>query len=344
MVENDIPSVMEVIAKRVKEGSKPKDRDDPWTVYLVGESGAMTGLVIGAGRVAMQRRDVFLALDGFLGNSAGSCADVYSLSNKTEIGASIFYEDLVNNFIRYRNLLSFSNRRFKPRELVDIDYLTYHVMASKEKRFDFERVVSSGVDLRVLVTSAKDAKTEVISHFRSFEHLLNVVNWSCRIPVIGGMPVKVFDQGVEKYYCDGGTLAGSIPLQFLPDEVTHVLVQRARPDRVSRISKIIELIYTRLVPSILSNEGFRALANDYKFGSINYYKALGKINLSFNNPNVLPRIQVISANDFELNKLERDPKKLFRGAQYGFDITDSFLANYGIEVADHSLKLIPLTD
>lgn len=123
-------------------------------IYIDG--GTMKGLFSGGVVTALQDADTYPLISHGFGNSAGLMSWAYFLSRQTRLGSSIYYENLVENFINPENIslleafverasfFAFGGR--KPRSVVDIDYL--FDVVKNEKVLDVEKVRSSPIPVQ----------------------------------------------------------------------------------------------------------------------------------------------------------------------------------------------------
>ena len=81
-------------------------------VVLYFGGGAMSG-VFGAGVItALEKENIYDKVKAVYGASAGAFNAAYFLTKQTELGSSIYYEDLTKNFIFLSNVLPTTFQRF----------------------------------------------------------------------------------------------------------------------------------------------------------------------------------------------------------------------------------------
>lgn len=214
-------SLSEAIAGRIAAESRPGRRDDGCKIGLVVEGGCMGG-VVSAGMVLAFGERVLSAFDALYGVSAGSAAAAYLLTGQSA-AISIYYED-----VNKPEFLD-SRRLFSGKPMVDIAYLTHKVM-KEIKPLQWERVVGHPIELHILVTEARQARTVDFNHFESQDDLLDAIYYSCLIPLVAGKPAVIDEQTA---YTDGAVMTGGICLDYaLADGCSQVLVLRSGPEGV----------------------------------------------------------------------------------------------------------------
>lgn len=302
-------SVHAVIAERVKSGSKEYARRDPFKVGLVIEGGSMRGVISGGMVTALQALNAVGSFDAIYTASGGSCAGAYLLSGQTPEGTSIYYEDINNSqFIDPARLLI-------GRPIVNIPFLTHKVM-KEAKPLDWQRVADSQIPLHVYVTSAKDATAVDMFKLTTQDEVLDALHWTCRMPVLAGMPIKVAE---GLYYTDGAVLNGGIALdEAIADGCTHVLALLTRPQgTVGQKRSALEQIAAHIL-SIDYPELAIALNN----GVSKYAENLRRIKESEENPAIFPqRIEAVrvSSSSSQISLVEKNRATLVRGATEGYN-------------------------
>lgn len=136
-------------------------------IYIGG--GAMLG-VFGAGvATTLQELNLYPRVKAVYGSSAGALDLAYFLSRQTKLGSSIYYEDLITNFIYPGNLVWGALQRLWngfvrkiPREkivdAVDVNYV-FDILQHK-KVLDIDAIFETSIDFYIGVLSINGGKTE----------------------------------------------------------------------------------------------------------------------------------------------------------------------------------------
>lgn len=320
MFESEISlSVLDVIAQRRKQESKPQHRDDPFKVGLVIEGGAMRGVVSGGMVSGLQALGLKDAFDSTYSCSAGSAAAAYFIADQAPLGTSIYYEDLTENFIDI-------DRPLRGMPVVDIPFLAYDVMLWR-KRLDWQEVAFSPVANHIYVTSAREAVPVDQSGFEDRTSLHDVLHWTCRIPVWAGMPVQVG----QNYWTDGAVSTGGIPFQqAIDDGCSHILVLLTRPEGQFKSNTPSEFIAS----SLLWIDGFKELALRYWSESNNSNRIRESIAFHEGNVNSKPRVEAVQlpTGSKKIASLETRREILRNAALGGYDAVIRKFSNRGIPI------------
>lgn len=253
--------VLQVLAQRRLEGSKPLKRTDQFKVALAIEGGGMRGCVAAGMASALLDAGLGNCFDEIYGSSAGSLVGAYWLSNSfgmVQYGCSLYYDLLTEknskNFIdktRTLTLLGYGFARyFTPRffkelfgarqkglPLIDLDYLLrtcvedmrpldWEGFAARELQIPLHIVASDVVSKKAVVLDRKGG------HWSNIREMTKCMSASMNLPAIAGPLVRL--DSVE-----GGLFADAQlyePLPFkspLANGCTHVLVLRTRPDGIN---------------------------------------------------------------------------------------------------------------
>ncbi len=321
-MEKEFFCVTDLVAERIKSGSIPGRRDDPYKIGLVVEGGGMRGVVPGGEIVGLQALDALKAFDAIYAVSAGAAAVVYGISGKAPEGTGIYYQDINNsNFIDPRNLL-----KMKP--AVNIPFLTHHVML-ETKPFDWEKVVGSPIPLHIYTTDAVNCQLVDLSENLNTElQIADSLHYSSRIPVVAGMPVRVED----KYYTDGSALGDGIPLrQALADNCTHILALLSRPYGVNRTGMSpVDALGVAVLPW-----RFPKLAWHLFQKSRVYNRTLNSINMANSGMDSKARtitgVRIPSTYPI-ISNLETDAEKLRNGAIAGYEVVMNTFKKYSLPI------------
>src|SRR3989344_8251007 len=129
---------------------------DKYVIYFAG--GTMRGVFAAGVAMAFERSNFYLRITAVYGSSAGAMTGAYFLARQTELGASIYYEDLGEKFISRKDFFIGVWQRFqdefikivpknKLHDALDVDYLMSVV--KNEKRLDTQKVISQDIPLNV---------------------------------------------------------------------------------------------------------------------------------------------------------------------------------------------------
>ena len=129
--------------------------------------------IFGAGIVtSLEEEDVYPYIEAIYGSSAGATIGAYFLANQSKLGSSIFYEDLIHNFITPSYvLLGIYDRawnkfiapipRSKIRNPVDIDYVADII--TRSKRIGVNSIRQRNIPLHAHVFNLQESKSEFIN-------------------------------------------------------------------------------------------------------------------------------------------------------------------------------------
>ena len=296
MVETG-PSVTEVLAERAACRRPWYNRGDNFKVGLVIEGGAMRGVISGGMALGIGALGLIEAFDAIYGASAGSCAGAYLLSRQTK-AVSIFWEDLCDR--RFIDL----SRPLAGLPIVDIPYLAYTVMR-KIKPLEWEKVADSPIPLHAFVSSATDARAIDFCSFETQEEVLDVLHWSCRLPLLAGMPIRVGNY----HYTDGGVATGGVTVEAaLADGCTHLLVLMSGGEELASNPAaswigflMLKKEFPRLAAALLELEKRRRVVTEMIRNSGN-----------------ITAIKADPGQTRGISSLENNRRKLARGANEGY--------------------------
>lgn len=232
----EVPSAIEVVADRIKTGSQPDRRQDPYQLALIFQGGAMRGVIsAGAANYLLTVMNESYPFDESHSTSSGSPVDAFFKAG-SHWGASIMYEELSHDFIALRNIIT--RGRF-----VDIGYMM-RVFREGDKALDAPAVLEHPTESNIYAASAEDAKVinfkagrnaleaaskieegngEYIYNCQTPEDLFKALESTCTLPFWGGKPVELDG---DLLAVDGGvSRAARIPLRRAVDAgATHILV------------------------------------------------------------------------------------------------------------------------
>lgn len=211
------PSTLELLDTRKRTGSRPGHRNDNRRLALVVEGGGMRGVITAGMLSALEELGFRDCFDVVYGSSAGAFAGAYFIAGQARYGISIFRE--VNNR-RFINLW----RLALARPIVSLEVLVDDICVTR-KPLDFERMLTSGISLRVLAASVERKCPVVLDNFIDRDDLFQALRASSQIPFFAGPPVHFRgDRFLD------ASLYVSIPFQAaIDDKTTDVMILLSRP-------------------------------------------------------------------------------------------------------------------
>ena len=212
-----VHEVLRVIDERVRSGSKPGHRDDPYRVVLSIEGGGMRGTVSAGMALALHELGVVPAFDAVYGSSAGAITGAWLLSSTPEGLRGWADPDYARTLIRWSALL-------RGRPVVDVRTLI-EVVYQTEFPMDFDSVLASEAEYHPLGTDAETGEsTDLRPLISTPAELRLALRASASMPFLAGPPVAL---GGRRFY-DAG-VAESVPFRTpLAQHATHIVVLRSR--------------------------------------------------------------------------------------------------------------------
>jgi predicted patatin/cPLA2 family phospholipase len=212
-----VHEVLRVIDERVRSGSRPGQREDPYRIALSIEGGGMRGTVSAGMALALHELGVVSAFDAVYGASAGAITGAWLLSSTPEGLSGWADPDYARTLIRWSALL-------RRRPVVDVRTLI-EVVYQTEFPMDFDSVLGSEIEYHPLGTDAETGEsTDLRPLIGTPAELRLALRASASLPFLAGPPVELHGQ---RFY-DAG-LAESVPFRTpLAQGATHVLILRSR--------------------------------------------------------------------------------------------------------------------
>ena len=209
--------LLRIIDERVRTGSRPGHRDDPYRVAVSIEGGGMRGTVSAGMALALHELGMVPAIDAVYGASAGAITGAWLLSSTPEGLRGWADPDYARTLIRWSALL-------RGRPVVDVRTLI-EVVYQTEFPMDFDSVLASPVEYHPLGTDAATGEsTDLRPLIADPAELRLALRASASLPFLAGPPVVLRGR---RFY-DAG-VAESVPLRTpLAHGATHVLVLRSR--------------------------------------------------------------------------------------------------------------------
>ena len=217
MVTPQVHELLRIIDERVRSGSTPGHRADPYRIALSIEGGGMRGTVSAGMALALHELGLVPALDAVYGSSAGAITGAWLLSSTPEGLRGWADPGYARTLIRWSALL-------RGRPVVDVRTLV-EVVYQTEFPMDFDSVLASPVGYHPLGTDAATGEsTDLRPLIANPVELRLALRASASLPFLAGPPVALRGR---RFY-DAG-VAESVPLRTpLAQGATHVLVLRSR--------------------------------------------------------------------------------------------------------------------
>jgi predicted acylesterase/phospholipase RssA len=212
-----VNEVLRLIQERVRSGSRPGHRDDPYRIALSVEGGGMRGTVSAGMALALHELGLVPAFDAVYGSSAGAITGAWLLSSTPEGLRGWADPEYARTLIRWSALL-------RGRPVVDVRTLV-EVVYQTEFPMDFDSVLASHIEYHPLGTDAETGEsTDLRPLIANPVELRLALRASASLPFLAGPPVELRGR---RFY-DAG-VAESIPFRTpLGQGATHVLVLRSR--------------------------------------------------------------------------------------------------------------------
>ncbi len=267
--------VKNLLLKKKLLSQKNPDHKKIKTALVIG-GGGMRAAYSGGIVSGFEKFDLSDVFDVVVGISAGSAVCAYFLSGQSELGASIYYEDLVGKeFINPARIL----------KIMDIDYLD--LVFRKVKPLDQRHIRSSRSKFYVTVTDIRTGKGELLDTKDTKIDIIDAICASAALPVVYNKTVVI--KGKE--YCDGA-IGNGIPIDFiLQKKCTDILIVSnydtwEKNNSSSLVESVASILFMRKFPP-----GFRiaTLARNKLYNrSLKKIEKLTNVNIGFLTPDEMP--------------------------------------------------------
>lgn len=209
--------VVELIRRRVADGSRPGDRRDSRRLAVVIEGGANRGAITGGMGLQLHERGLLGAVDHLYGASSGAITAAWLASPHPERLVGWTDPSYTKMLVRRTNLL-------RRRPLVDLRTLT-DVVYTHLAPMDFAGVLASPTPWHPVATDTTTGKSVDLRPFlRDPADVKLALRASCGIPFLAGAPVELGG----RRFVDAG-VAEPIPyLTALAQGATHLVIVRSR--------------------------------------------------------------------------------------------------------------------
>jgi len=201
-----------VLQKLLNRRSENKDNNK---IGLIVEGGGMRGAFSGGVMVGLERLGLTETFDYIYASSSGSCAGAYFLSHQTELGLSIYTEDLAGyKFIK----------PWKLHRAANIDYLCDEVFRHK-KKLNTKKVSTSKTILKIFVADVNNGKCTYYTNKDKVD-LIQVIKASCALPAFYNKPVTIGPNQLMD-----GRIEKALPIEdAISDGCTDLLVVTTVPE------------------------------------------------------------------------------------------------------------------
>ena len=210
-------TVRQILNSRKDALATGRDATDGAHVALVLEGGGMRGVTSISLACGLADAGLLNAFDSVHGSSAGACAAAYFATGQHELGASIYYEDLVSSeFIDIKRCLV-----GKP--IMSTSFLIDEVMKNR-KPLESSKIISRPGYVNLVLTRAVDGEERLVSTYKTAEEIYSYLRATICIPFVAGPPIKI---GADSYF-DGGLRQQIAVNSALASGATHVLILMSR--------------------------------------------------------------------------------------------------------------------
>jgi predicted patatin/cPLA2 family phospholipase len=317
--------VLEVLRRRRAESSSPGARLDGHKVGLAVEGGGMRGVVSGGMLAALEELGLTQVFDVVYGCSSGAVNSAFFLTPQVWYALSIYYEVLTTrDFVDLRRMLF-------GRAPMNLAYLMDTVL-EKQRPLDYDGVLSSPVEFRVLLTDVDDVQSVLAGPFHSKADLQEALRGSCWLPVA----VKGTSSFRGRRVIDGGVLGGHPSAAAEQDGCTHILSLSTRPlDRARQPAGIVD----RYVQVKL--ERLRRTLGD-EFLECLRRAASGRRRMAAERLEPKPGPYILDlapvAGVAQVKRHELDMGRLLRGARDGFEVMTAAVS--GDEIRPATARIV----
>jgi predicted patatin/cPLA2 family phospholipase len=238
--DGDVHPLMELMLRRLAEGSARGARSDGAVVVLAIEGGGSCGVISGGMCLLLEKTGLINAVDVIYGTSSGALNGSFTAAGQAAVG-STNYLDVAG--MRFANPL----RALTGRAVIDFHYL-FDELIRNRKPYDADGL-AAGPSFRALGVDLSASTLQVLRDFADVEELTAAVRASCSLPLLAEAPAQFRGSPIAD-----GSLIESIPYSAaLAAEATHVLVLRShtaehRAEEYPR--SLIEFVRRRAHPAV----------------------------------------------------------------------------------------------
>jgi predicted patatin/cPLA2 family phospholipase len=213
--------VVELIARRRREGSRPGERSDGRRVALVIEGGGMRGVVSAGMTTAIEQLGLRDSFDEIHGASAGAFNAAFLIAGQAAYLTSLYQHGFGDP--RFVSAV----RALRGGPAFDMDYVITDVW-TRQRPLRFSAILGSAIELHCTATDADEAAVVDLTDLRDEEEIRCALRASGRLPWLAGPPVSFRGRRLLD-----ATIAEAIPVQTALRSATDVLVLQTRPHGVA---------------------------------------------------------------------------------------------------------------
>ncbi|MEJ2886012.1 patatin-like phospholipase family protein [Actinomycetospora aeridis] len=210
--------VIDVLAARRAEGTRPSTRTDPHHVALAVEGGGSRATYSSGMVLALEELGLAECFDAIYGSSAGALAGSWLVGAQAAHCCAGWYRPgLMERVTR-------PGRGLRGQPVVDVEYLI-NTVGEKIVPFDWQAVLDADVPLHPIATDVETGEAvDLHDTLVDKASLQLALRASAAVPVLAGLPVEI---GGRRYV--DAAVAEPIPFRTaLAQGATHVLVLRTR--------------------------------------------------------------------------------------------------------------------
>jgi len=210
--------VLDVLAARRAEGTRPQDRTDPHRVALAVEGGGSRATYSSGMVLALEELGLAECFDAVYGSSAGALAGSWLVGAQAAHCCAGWYRPgLMQRVTR-------PGRGLRGQPVVDVEYLI-HTVGEEIVPFDWQMVLDADIPLHPVATDVETGKAvDLADTIVDKASLQRALRASAAVPVLAGLPIEIDG----RRYVDAA-VAEPIPFHTALDQgATHVLVLRTR--------------------------------------------------------------------------------------------------------------------
>lgn len=213
--------VVQLLARRKAEGSRPGERSDGRRVALVIEGGGMRGVVSAGMTAALEQLGLKDAFDEVHGASAGAFSGTFLLAGQATYLTGLYQHGFGDpRFVSAR-------RALVGKPLFDLDYVIDEVW-THQRPLQTERVLACATELYITATDVETTEINSLTGFQDAAAIKDAMRASSRLPWLAGGPVEFRGR---RYF--DATLAEAIPIHAAERSATDMLVLQTRPHGVT---------------------------------------------------------------------------------------------------------------
>jgi predicted patatin/cPLA2 family phospholipase len=312
-----IEQTVSVMQERWLARSEPGYRNDPYKIGLVLAGGLLRG-AYSVGMVQYLSEQGYLpSIDAIYGASVGSIIGAYFLGRQPE-AVSLLYK-----LAKDRKFID-PLRALQGKPILDVKYATHKVMKD-DVPLRWDRIVDNPIAFHVYATNALNNEIVDFHNFKTQEEILNAIHWSCRVPLVAGMPDKISN---TMHLTDGviATGGGLSVNEAIADGCTHLLVLHTLPKGTLNT----ELSLFELLGHFIMKKEYPVLAQALLNIEVRHSEMLHNLEYAQRCPDEfdvsIQSVQV-KKNTTIISPFERDLKKLAKGPPAGYEAMASHFKN-----------------